>query len=54
MGMKNKGLKVVRLQLGELIEHICYIFMAVVQSQTETNRTLTSEESRPACRIAAP
>jgi hypothetical protein len=37
-----------------LIEQICYNFVTVVQSQTETIRTLTSEECRPASRIAAP
>jgi hypothetical protein len=41
-------------QIGLLIEHICYKPAVVVKSQIETARTLTTEECRPASRIAAP
>jgi hypothetical protein len=41
-------------RLYVLIEHICYNNANVIQSQTETICTLTSEECRPASRIAAP
>ncbi len=43
-----------RYYLNGMIEHICYKLIAVVQSQTETIRTLTCEERQPASRIAAP
>ena len=54
MGMIIKRLAGWRSHWGEIIEHICYKIVAVIQSYTETCRTLTTEERRPTSQIAAP
>ena len=54
MGTKNNSLQFGQFHPVAKIEHICYLFNAVIQLQTETTRTLTSEECRPASRIATP